>query len=95
MKTKNPFKALFAFSVIITIIGAFFKIQHWPNAQTLLVIGILSTIGYIIRGIYEVQTCAKLPKSEKIMWTVGFIFFGFITGIVYILQGQRRMRSRY
>ncbi|MGL2964173.1 GldL-related protein [Flavobacterium sp. RSB2_4_14] len=40
-KYKLPL-VLFLFSMIFTIIGALFKIQHWPGASILLIIGLLS-----------------------------------------------------
>lgn len=36
-----PF-ALFLFGLMITIIGALFKIMHWPGASLMLIIGSLT-----------------------------------------------------
>jgi hypothetical protein len=33
---------LFLISMVLTIVGALFKIQHWPGASFMLVIGLLS-----------------------------------------------------
>lgn len=35
---------LFLIGMIITILGALFKIMHWPGASVLLIIGMLSEI---------------------------------------------------
>ena len=40
-KYKLPL-VLFLISMVLTIVGALFKIQHWPGASFMLVIGILS-----------------------------------------------------
>jgi hypothetical protein len=40
-KYKLPL-VLFLISMVLNIVGALFKIQHWPGASFMLVIGILS-----------------------------------------------------
>ena len=32
----------FTFGIITTIVGALFKIMHWPGASTILTVGLLS-----------------------------------------------------
>lgn len=91
MNTNNTFKVLFFSSVAITLTGALLKIMHLEYAQPLLIIGILLTLGYIVFGITEVINSKNIDKSEKIMWIVGFIFFGFITSIVYLVSGRKRV----
>lgn len=91
MKTNNNFKTFFLISLVVTLIGAFYKILHWGYAQPILIIGLLFTLLYMTVGIIEVTNSSKIDKSEKIMWTVGFTFFGFITAIVYLLSGRKRI----
>lgn len=91
MKVNNNFKAVFSISILIALIGAYFKIMHWGYSKPILIIGILLSLGYIILGIIEVNNSTKIEKSEKIMWTVGFIFFSFITALVYLFSGRKRI----
>ena len=76
---------------IITIIGALFKIMHWPGASMLLIIGLLSLAVFIFTALYEVHNSKTINSSEKFMWTIGFLFFGSIAGLVYILSGRKRV----
>ncbi len=91
MKHSNNFKMFFIIATIILVIGALFRIEHRQYSEPILIMGILLNLSYIIIGIIEVNSSYKIDKSEKIMWTVGFIFFGFITSIIYLLSGRRRI----
>jgi len=93
MKINNPFKALFAGALILTLIGAFFKINHWPYAQIILIIGLLSSLSYIIVGIIEVNKSNKIKPQEKLLWTIGFISLAltFITAVLYLAFGRKRI----
>ncbi len=44
-----PAIVIFLFGLIITIIGALFKIQHWPYGSELLTIGkLIEVIGIVV-----------------------------------------------
>ena len=58
MKIKHIL-ALFIFGFLLTIIGALFKIMHWPNASDLLISG---TLVKVLCGILLIT---KLLKSDK------------------------------
>lgn len=81
----------FIFSFILTIVGALFKIMHWPGASMLLLIGLLSLALFIIMALYEVFNSKTINSSEKLMWTVGFLCLGSLAGLVYILTGRKRV----
>lgn len=81
----------FIAGLLITIIGAWMKITHATGAKNILTIGIIATAVFIVAAIYEVRTSPKIDNSEKTMWTIAFIFFSGITGLVYILMGRRRI----
>jgi hypothetical protein len=89
--SKSAYAQAFMISFSFTIIGVLLKINHIGNATIILSIGLISTLIYIIIGIKEVNSSTKIEKSEKIMWTVGFIFFSFITALVYLFSGRKRI----
>lgn len=93
MKTKNDKIVTISFilSFIVTIIGALFKIMHWPGATALLVIGLLSLAVFIVTALSEVYNSKNINSSEKLMWTIGFLSLGSIGGLVYILAGRKRV----
>jgi hypothetical protein len=91
MKANQIFVRSFFLSIAIVILGALLKINHNEFANVFLVIGLLLTATYKISGILEVTNSNKIDQSKKILWIVGFIFFGFITGLVYILSTRKRI----
>lgn len=91
MNLGNVVKASFFVSPVITLIGAYLKITHAPGAETLLIIGTVTTLVFIISAIYEVRTSRRIDSREKTMWTIAFIFMSGITGIIYLLIGRKRI----
>jgi type IV secretory pathway component VirB8 len=49
---------------------------------------------FVVSALTEVWRSVRINKNEKIMWTIAFIFMGFlgaIAGIVYLLLGRKRI----
>lgn len=82
---------MFLVSFSIILIGTFLKIMNWGFTEPTIIIGLLCTLSYIILGIFEVNNSPKIDKPEKYMWAIAFIFFGFITGLVYLISGRKRI----
>lgn len=85
-RKQNLFKKLFAIAFFFSIIGALIKINHLANASIFLIIGIISTLVYIVIGIYEVNNSTKIKSSEKVLWTSGLIAVNFFTDIYYLMN---------
>lgn len=81
-------------SLILSIIGAYLKITHAAGADTWLWISFVAWVVFIIAAIYEVVNSTTINRSEKIMWVVGFILLGSITGIVYLILGRKRVVAK-
>jgi type IV secretory pathway component VirB8 len=48
---------------------------------------------FVVSALSEVWRSERIDKNEKIMWTIAFVFMGFlgaIAGIVYLLLGRKR-----
>lgn len=88
---NNLFKKVFFIALLITIAGAIMKITHMNGAHILLLFGILSTLCYVVIGICEVNISKRITQSEKIMWTSAFIFLNFLAGLLYLLNGRKRI----
>jgi len=91
IEKKNLLKKAFAISLLFTLIGAMMKISHWEYSSFFLVIGILSTILYVVVGIYEVNNSKRISSSEKVLWTIGFIMFSFFVGLFYLISGRKNV----
>jgi hypothetical protein len=91
MKIGNFVKWSFAISFAFSILGAYFKIRHWEGADTMLVIGLIATLAFIISAIYEVQTSNRINHREKTMWTIAFLLLNGGAGLVYFVMGRKRV----
>lgn len=91
MKLGTIVKTSFILSFIITLIGAWLKIIHTEAAETLLILGVIATLVFIVTAIYEVRTSSKIANTEKTMWTLAFIFFSGIAGLIYFFSGRKRI----
>jgi hypothetical protein len=69
--------------IVFTILGALFKIQHYPYGQLLLILGTISSLGFIVPGLIDVFKNEKNNIPAKMAWLVCFIFLSWITGLIY------------
>lgn len=84
----------FFISLVLVLLGAFMKILHLPGAEQLLIVGMVTNGVFVVTALSEVWRSERIDKNEKIMWTIGFTFIGFlgtIAGIVYLLLGRKRI----
>lgn len=93
MKTINDnlFGKIFILAFLVVIVGAFMKINHMDGAEILMIISFVVSLGYIVIGIYEVNSSNKIKQSEKVMWIFGFVFISLVAGLVYLLNGRKRV----
>ena len=91
MKNTQILNISLILSIVISILGALFKIMHVPFAQTFLIAGVLAMVVFWFVAMYEIKSSTKIDASEKFMWFIGLIFFGSIVGLVYLLSGRKRI----
>jgi hypothetical protein len=91
MKIGKLVKWSFAISFAFSILGAYFKIRHWEGADTMLVIGLIATLAFMISANYEVQTSNRINHREKTMWTIAFLLLNGGAGLVYFVMGRKRV----
>jgi len=88
------YKPSLIISLIITIIGAMFKIMHWPGASTLLTIGLLTSLIYILIALSNIYQTDKKTLIEKLLWLIGFICFSWIVGLIYYYSELRQNKLK-
>ncbi len=93
MKLGTIVTTSFIVSFILTLVGAYQKIIHAEGADTWLIIGLIASLVFIVTAIYEVRTSKRIDHPEKTMWTLAFIFFSSIAGLIYILIGRKRIAA--
>ena len=77
------YKFALILSLVATIMGAVFKIQHWPGSSPLLLIGVFTSLIYIVIGLSEIYKTESKSVIEKLFWLIGFIVFSPLTGLIY------------
>ncbi len=88
------YKPSLIISLMITIIGAMFKIMHWPGASTLLIIGLLTSLIYILIALFKIFQIENKSVIEKLLWLIGFICFSWIVGLIYYYSELRQNRLK-
>lgn len=91
MKLGTIVKTSFILGFIFTLIGAYGKIIHSAGAETLLMIGIIVELIFIVSAIYEVRTSKKISNAEKAMWTIAFVSMSGLTGLIYFFISRKRI----
>lgn len=91
MKLETMVKWSFMISLAVTLIGAYLKITHSVGAETVLTIGVISTLIFIASAIYEKRLSNRINHAEKTMWTIAFLFMSAIAGIIYFVTGRKRI----
>jgi lipid-A-disaccharide synthase-like uncharacterized protein len=87
----------FVISLVLELTGAIMKIMHLPGADALLIIGIVANVVFIISALSEVLGSQRINSNEKIMWTLAFIFMGFLgalAGLIYVLLARKRVTRK-
>lgn len=85
-RINNPYKKIFVLAFILVLFGSLLKICHLEFATLFLMLGLFTTLCYIVLGIYQINNSVKLKNNEKVLWTIGFISFSFITGLLYYFK---------
>lgn len=91
MKKFQLLAGLYILSILIIIAGALLKILHMPGGDSVLIASFLVTVAFMGLVLQEVFSSARISTGEKLMWTVGMVFFNSITGIVYLLVGRKKV----
>ena len=84
----------FVISLVFELVGALLKIMHLPGADALLIIGMAANGVFIVSALSEVWGSVRINTNEKVMWTIAFIFMGFLgalAAILYIVMGRKRI----
>jgi hypothetical protein len=93
MRKGKIIRLSFILASFTILIGAWFKILHYPYANVLLVMGLVAIILSTVLSLHEIHTSQKVNTTEKIVWTLGFLFMNWVTGLIYIIAGRKSVLS--
>ena len=90
MKKVTLYKASLTITILLTILGTYFKVAHYPFGNLLISASLIASIGFVIPGLLDVVQNKKCKLVEKIMWTVGLIFLSWVAGLLYYPGYKKR-----
>ncbi len=89
------FRKILPLIMILTIIAipvvTWAKITHQAWGDSSLTIALILYVASIVAGLYEVWQSKRIDNTEKIMWTVAFIFISTIGFITYLIWGRKKV----
>lgn len=91
MKSGTILKINFFAGFFITMIGAYHRITHTAGADMWLITGLILSVIFIIQAIAEINSSKRINNLEKILWTIGLVFFNTVTGLIYLLVSRKKI----
>ena len=88
-------KTAFLISYLTSLIFGIFKLTHFFNDQLSYVILVVSTLIYILIGLYEIYVAKRPTLPEKAMWTIGFVVLSTVAGFIYLVNGRAKIQREY
>lgn len=77
-------------SVIFSIVGAYFKLQHFSFAEIFIEIALVFVGVFIALCLIDVIRDKTLKTTEKWMYVLLVICFPLLGGIIYLLRPERK-----
>jgi hypothetical protein len=90
MNKVNAFKVSLIISIVLNLLGAFFKIAHYPFGNLLIWISTGVSLVFIILGLLDVFKDKEDLPVDKLLWTLGLIFLNWVAGLLYYPKFKRR-----
>lgn len=94
MIEKDQFlKATYLFNIALTIVGAIFKINHYPNGETIILFAIFAMMAYSLPVLLEIFRSTRIGTSEKLMWITGMLCLTPLAGYLYLFKARHRIAN--
>lgn len=74
---------------------AMFKEIFSPALIISYIITVITSMTYVILGIVFVVQKKDLKGTERAFWIIGFVFFGFIAGIVFMILNKSKGLTKH
>jgi len=89
------YKASLLLTALIDLVGAFFKIQHYPNGGILMQMSVVASLIFMILGLTDVYRNNTFKPSDKLIWTIGFIFLSWMPDSAIFQNTKREIQNKY
>lgn len=75
----------YVLSVVLMMMGALFKIQHWGYGMPIWIVGGVAALIFSILSIAEIVSGTR-PAWYKVLWTVAFVVpMCFLSTLLYVI----------
>ncbi|OLY90837.1 Phospholipase_D-nuclease N-terminal [Cnuella takakiae] len=91
MNKRTLLAVLFLANIVAVVTGAYFKITHQGYGDSILIVSFGLSLAFVVLALTEVFASRRIDTTQKLMWTVGLIFFHTIAALVYLLAGRRHV----
>lgn len=88
---KKSIPLVMILSIVMVLVSSWAKITHQAWGDNSLTIALVLYVTSIVAGLYEVWQSNRIDNTEKIMWTVAFVFISTIGFITYLIWGRKRV----
>ena len=78
-------------AIVVPLISAWAKLTHQPWVDNFMTVAIIVYFVSVVIGLMEVFKSEHIDNTEKVMWTVAFIFITTIGFICYVAFGRKRV----
>ena len=94
MIDKGQFlKATFLFNMALTLVGAMFKILHYPHAETFILFAIIALMSYALPVLLEIVRSTRIGIPEKLMWITSILCLTPLAGYLYVFKARKRIAN--
>lgn len=83
MRMVTCYRISLNITLITSMMGILFKLNHYPYANFLLAGSTFFSLGFILPGLQDVYRNRRSNPNEKWMWTLAMIFLSWIAGYLY------------
>jgi hypothetical protein len=90
-KKLQAFKLSLWIGIPVSLIGAIFRANHSVLGDLLLGVGGIGALVLFILGVIDVLTNKTTKTYEKVMWVGGFLFFAYLTGVLYFKNYKQHL----
>lgn len=77
-------------TMILFIVGSFMKIQHYTYANDCFSLALITSIVFVFLGLRDAFQDKTNDSIVKMMWLVGFVFFSWLTGLLYYRSFKKK-----
>ena len=86
--------SVFLLGTITLINGVYLKVNHFAYADSLITIGLIMTVIVTLLALYEIHSSSKVQRTEKLLWTLGFLMMNTITGFLYFIIYRKEIINK-